>query len=660
MSPRQRFDSRASVTRGDGAQRLLREAGRRVGAPAPRFGRSGVYARLLRDARPYAGRIGALTFLSILATPLALLLPVPLKIAVDSVIGSQPPPAILEAALPSTVTHSDTALLITVAVTFIAIAFLSQLVELASLVLGTQTGERLLILFRCTLFMHVQRLSLAYHDRRAVGDSAYRIQWDASNLRDLVEAVFPLLAALSMFVGILIVTLLINWQLALVALAVAPFLIAVARIYGRRLRSHWHAAETFESSGLSVVQETLSALRVVNAFGQEQREASRFLDRAWDGSRARLRLASSQGILALLVGLTTAVGTAAVLVVGVTQVNSGAITLGELLMVMAYLTLLYQPLEDMGRKVADLQSAFAGLERAYSLLDEVPEVQERRDARALTRATGEIAFRGVSFAYRDGSPVLDDVWFRVRPGSFVGVSGATGAGKTTLVSLLTRFYDPNTGQITLDGVDLRNYRIADLRDQFAIVLQEPVLFSTTVAENIAYGRPGAGRDAIVDAAKAANAHDFIAALPDGYDTQVGERGMLLSGGERQRVSLARAFLKDAPILIMDEPTSAVDVATEAAIIDAAGRLAEGRTAFLITHRPTVQLRCERVLRVEQGRVVESDPARGAWPPTGEASPLERAVHASKRGASRFGLIERTALATAKGDNPNRADSRSDR
>jgi ATP-binding cassette subfamily B protein len=210
--------------------------------------------------------------------------------------------------------------------------------------------------------------------------------------------------------------------------------------------------------------------------------------------------------------------------------------------------------------------------------------------------------------------VLDDVWFRVEPGSFVGLVGATGAGKTTLVSLLTRFYDPTAGQIRLDGEDLRNYRIADLRNQFAIVLQEPVLFSTSIAENIAYGRPRANPDAIVEAARAANAHDFIAALPDGYDTQVGERGMLLSGGERQRVSLARAFLRDAPILIMDEPTSAVDVATEKAIIEAVGRLAEGRTTLLITHRPSVQLRCERILHVDGGKVVAGDRPRAPQPP----------------------------------------------
>jgi ATP-binding cassette subfamily B protein len=237
----------------------------------------------------------------------------------------------------------------------------------------------------------------------------------------------------------------------------------------------------------------------------------------------------------------------------------------------------------------------------------MPDVVERPNARSLKRARGAIGFRNVSFGYQPGVPVLEEVSFEVEPGSFVGIAGATGAGKTTLVNLLTRFYDPRSGQVILDGADVRHYKLRDLRNQFAIVLQEPILFSTTIAENIAYGRPGAGEDEIVAAARAANAHGFIAELPGGYGTQVGERGMLLSGGERQRVSLARAFLKDARILILDEPTSAVDIATEGAIIDAIGRLAAGRTTLLITHRVNVQLRCERVLRVDQGRVVESAP-----------------------------------------------------
>jgi ATP-binding cassette subfamily B protein len=268
---------------------------------------------------------------------------------------------------------------------------------------------------------------------------------------------------------------------------------------------------------------------------------------------------------------------------------------------MGYLSQLYSPLKTVSRKVATLQSHLASAERAFSLLDEAPDVTERPNARRLSRARGAVAFCDVSFAYEHGHPILHDLSFEVPPGVRVGVVGETGAGKSTLVSLLTRFYDPTAGQILLDGVDLRDFRLADLRNQFALVLQEPVLFSTSIAENIAYGRLGASEAEIMQAAKAANAHDFIVDLPDGYETQVGERGMRLSGGERQRVALARAFLRDAPLLIMDEPTSSVDVKTEAGIMEAMERLVHNRTSFTIAHRLGTLKDCDILLVLENGR-----------------------------------------------------------
>jgi ATP-binding cassette subfamily B protein len=271
---------------------------------------------------------------------------------------------------------------------------------------------------------------------------------------------------------------------------------------------------------------------------------------------------------------------------------------------MAYISQLYQPLKTIGRKAVSLQSSLAGAERAFSLLDEAPDVAERPNARPLSRASGAIAFRDVSFSYGKDASVLHDISFEIGPSTRVGVIGATGAGKTTLASLLTRFYDPTAGEILLDGVDLRDYRLADLRNQFSIVLQEPVLFSTSIAENIAYARPGASREEIVEAAKAANAHEFITRLAEGYETQVGERGLRLSGGERQRIALARAFLKDAPLLILDEPTSSVDLRTEAVIMEAMDRLMRGRTTFMIAHRLSTLKNCDVLLVIENGRLVE--------------------------------------------------------
>jgi ATP-binding cassette, subfamily B, bacterial len=274
--------------------------------------------------------------------------------------------------------------------------------------------------------------------------------------------------------------------------------------------------------------------------------------------------------------------------------------------VMGYLGLLYGPLNELSNSKATLQGALASAERAFSLLDKVPDVVERPDALPLVRASGTVAFRDVSFAYREDHRVLHDVSFEVYPGTRLGISGKTGAGKTTLMSLLTRFYDPTVGQVLLDGIDLRDYKLADLRNQFAIVLQEPVLFSTSVAENIAYARPEASKEEIVEAAKAANAHEFVVGLPRGYETEVGERGMSLSGGERQRIALARAFLKDAPILILDEPTSSVDTNTEAAIMEAMERLMRGRTTFMIAHRLSTLANCDARLQIEDGRVVKFD------------------------------------------------------
>ncbi len=561
-----------------------------------------LYRRLLRQARPYWLHFGGILALSLLAPPLALLTPLPLKIAVDSVIGSHPLPGILGAMLP-TATRSPTAALLLAAGLAVTIALLVHLQALGSWLLQTYTGERLVLDFRSRLFAHVQRLSLSYHDTKGTTDSAYRIQYDAPAISwILVNGATSFVTSGFTLVGMIYVAGRIDWLLALIALGVAPVLFLMAKASRQRLRSRWYEVKAQQSFAMSVVQETLSAMRVVKAFGQEEREQQRFFDHASRGMWGQVRLAFIEGGFDLLVGLTLGLGTAAVLFVGVTHVRSGVITLGELLMVMAYLAQLFGPLQTMSKKVAELQSSLAGAERAFALLDEVPDVAERSNARPIERAAGAVAFRNVSFAYDRDHPVLHDISFEVGPGARVGVMGATGAGKTTLVSLLTRFYDPTAGQILLDGVDLRECRLADLRNQFAIVLQEAVLFSTSIAENIAYARPGASEREIIAAARRANADEFITRLPQGYDTQVGERGLRLSGGERQRISLARAFLKDAPILILDEPTSSVDAKTEAGILDAMERLMRDRTTLVIAHRESTLRHCELILVIEDGRL----------------------------------------------------------
>ena len=572
---------------------------------APRSDLS-LYRRLLRQARPYWGRVAGVFLIDLLATPLALLTPVPLALAVDHVIGDKPLPAPWDRLVPDALTGSDAALLGLAVGLVVVVALLTQVQSLGRSLLSTHTGETLVLEFRARLFDHLQRLSLSYHDRVGTADSVYRVQYDALAVQTVVlNGVAPLVTTLVTVVAMIYVTARIEPALAAVAVLIVPVLLVLVQLYRKRLRRQWGVVKDLESSAMSVAQEALEAQRVVKAFGRADREEERFVRHSEAGVSAKVRTVLSEGTFNVLIALTTAAGSAAALFVGVRSVQAGTMTVGALVLVVSYLAQLYGPLESIGKRVAQLQNALASAARAYALLDETPEVTERPGSRAVGRVRGAVAFRSVSFAYPDGPEVLHDVSFEAAPGTRVGIAGRTGAGKSTLMSLLARFYDPTGGQVLLDGTDLRDYALDDLRRQYAIVLQESFLFSTTIAENIAYGRPGARHEDVVRAARAANAHGFISALEDGYETPVGERGLRLSGGERQRVALARAFLRDAPLLILDEPTSSVDVETEASIVEAMERLMQGRTTFMIAHRLSTLENCDLLLTLEHGRLTEA-------------------------------------------------------
>ena len=569
-----------------------------------------ILRRLLEQARPYWGHLAAIFTIDLLATPLALLTPLPLMLAVDSVIGSEPLPRFLALITPDFVTQSKGSMLALIALLVILFALLTQIQKLGGWLLQTYTGERLALAFRGLLLRHAQRLSLTYHDTKGTSDSIYRIQYDAPAIQWVViYGLTPFVTASFTLLGMIFVTAQLDWQLALIALAVSPVLFLLTQVFRRRLRGQWRDVKRLETSALSIIQEVLGALRVVKAYGQEDREHGRFLHRSREGLWARIRVVVGEGAFNLSVGLTIALGTAAVLYVGATHVQAGILTLGQLLLVMAYLAQLYQPLQTLGQQVTKLQGGLASAERAYALLDEASDVVDRPDAQPLDRAKGAVEFDNVSFSYDGTTPVLSNISFRVPAGAQVGIKGRTGSGKSTLMNLLMRFYDPSAGRIRLDEIDLRDYRLADLRDQFAIVLQDPLLLSSSIAENVAYARPDASEEEIMEAARAANADEFIRELPQGYDTQVGERGLRLSGGQRQRIALARAFLKDAPILILDEPTSAVDVKTEAAIMEAMERLMEGRTTFMIAHRLSTLEHCDFSLVLDHGHLMESTTPR---------------------------------------------------
>jgi len=421
--------------------------------------------RLLKQVGVYWPQLGLLLLLSTLAPLLALLVPLPLKIAVDSIIDHRPPPKLVQALLPESLIHSEAALLVFAVALIIGVALLTQLRDFFSNLLATYTGERLLRGFRAVLFRHVQRLSLRYHDTKGTADSIYRIQSDAGSLnRMATEGFLPFVTSAFTIGGMIYVTMRVAWPLALVALAVSPLLFLAGSIYRRRIRRQSHHIKRLESAASAVVQEALGAARVVKAFGQEEREEARFAKKSNEGMRAKIQLALTEGTYGILVALLMGAAMAAVLFIGVRRIEAGTLTLGNFLLVMGYLAQLSIPVKTLSKKMTSMQNNLAGAERAFALLDELPEVIEERDARPLVRASGSMAFRHVCFAYAAERMVLNDVCFEIRPGTRVGVIGTTGAGKTTLVNLLMRFYDPTAGQILLDDVNLRDYKLADLRN----------------------------------------------------------------------------------------------------------------------------------------------------------------------------------------------------
>ena len=577
-------------------------------APAGAQGRRLAW-RLAGEVRPYWRSALVIFFVNLAAVPLVLLTPVPLKIAVDNVLGDKPLPGYLDVLLPDAATGTDLRLLLVAAVMQVVVVVLGQLQTMTSYVLRVRTGELMTQAIREKLFGHAQRLSLLRHDSRGSSDTVYRIQYDAAELQKVtVDGLLTSATAAITLVITFVVVCRLDWMLAAVGLLVSPLLVLITRRYRQRVRPRYRHVKGIETDAMQVVQEALGALRVVKAFGQEDGECDRFSQRSGTGVRARIRLAMSEGTFGLLVNLVMAVGTAAVLFLGVIHVQRGVLTLGELLMVIAYLSQLYSPLKTISKRMATLQSSMASAERVFEFLDEPFDVPQPSHPVRLGQAQGLVEFQNVWMSYDGEQHTLRDVSFRVEPRAHVGIYGMTGAGKTTLVSLLVRFFDPAAGRVLLDGVDLRRYRLDDLRRQVSFVLQDPVLFSTSIAENIRYARPDASLDEVMAAAELADAHQFIKELPSGYDTLVGERGMRLSGGERQRISLARAFLKDGRILVLDEPTSSVDVHTEARILAAMERLMKGRTSFLIAHRASTLQNCDFCLELRDGRLVASGPA----------------------------------------------------
>lgn len=561
--------------------------------------------RILVHARPYWPHIVGLFILSLLVIPVTLLKPYALKLLIDSGFGSQPVPSAIRAFFSPNFEFNFTAIALISVGLVILIALVDNIIIFISWLLSIFTGEKLVLNFRTLLFNHLQRLSLSYHDKKGSSDSLYRIQWDTMSIRNLLLTQLSALATSTItLLAMIVVMFFISWQFAVITLCIIPPLIIVTKLSTKRLIKDWYKVKDAESVAMSVIHEVLNALRVVKAFGQENNENERYASRSDHAVKGQVQLAKVAASYTFIVNMLLAIGSAGFIYAGAIFVHSGKMTIGELTLVIAYITQIFAPLQSIIKNLNDIQSSVASIDRVFLVLDEKKEVPENPHAVHLTRVQGQFKFENVFFSYSDNALTLQDISFEVKPGDRVGIMGSTGAGKSTLINLLNRFYDPSAGIIKIDGTDIKNYKLADYRDQFSMVLQEPVLFSSTFAENISYGRPQATENEITEAAKAANAHEFIMKTSEGYNTQVGERGMQLSGGERQRISIARAFIKNAPVLILDEPTSSLDMGTEALIMEAMERLMEGRTTFMITHRLDTLSSCNLVLHLENGRLVD--------------------------------------------------------
>jgi ATP-binding cassette subfamily B protein/subfamily B ATP-binding cassette protein MsbA len=449
-------------------------------------------------------------------------------------------------------------------------------------------------------------LSLAFHSRQRVGDLLYRITADSFAVQAMImNGVLPILSAVVLLCGMLVVLFPLDPMLTLLSLTVVPILFAVISGFNQKIVDIATQVRNTESRVYSVVQWAMSSIKLVQAFTKEEEEHRRFMGASRESLRATLRLYSWQTVYSGVVNVVIAGGTALVVYAGARAVISGRLSVGELIVFVSYLAQLYVPINQITQSWGLIAGARVGARRVFEVLDVEGDLRDGTRSFPAEGARGDVTWRHVSFAYRSETPVLRDIELEAIAGSKIAVVGPTGAGKSTLLGLLPRFFDPVAGRVEIDGVDLREYRLKSLRDQIAMVLQPPLIFPLSVRDNIAYGRPGAAGEEIEGAARLACIHDLIASLPEGYDTVIGESGVLLSEGEKQRITIARALLRDAPILILDEPTSALDIATEALVITGIERLMAGRTTFIIAHRLSTVQHCDRIVVLDGGRIVEA-------------------------------------------------------
>jgi len=563
--------------------------------PNPQFeNQMSIYRRVLRYYRPFLGQTIFGLCLSLLGIALNLLKPWPFKIIVDDFLRA------------GSAIRSDWrmwVLLLCLAV--IGIQLLWGIINWITNYLFVKVGLQALLKLRTDLYSYLQSLSLKYHDARRSSDSSFRVAYDSQSIQTIYNKGFTnIFASIVTLIGTFVIMLRLDWQLTLVSLGIVPLVVGAIYLFAHRIRRESTSIQEHESAVLAQAQEGLSSIRMVHAFGREEFEVRQFQQQARQSLQANLRLTLTNVNSALVISTLMVVGTAVMYYIGTVHVLSGTLTLGSLLVFSAYLLMLYQPLESLTYTTWAMEGATAGAKRCFEVLDRQDDVVDSPGAVAISSAQGAIAFEAVNFGYAPDRCVLRNIDLQIDPNQIIGLVGGTGAGKSTLLSLVPRFYDPTTGSIRLDGCDIRQITKKSLRAQIAIVLQDTLLFSTTVRENIAYGRPDATEEEIIEAARRAQADEFIRQMPQGYGSLVGERGGHLSVGQRQRIGIARAFLKNAPILLLDEPTSALDPSTESAIMDTIKELMRGRTTLIATHRLATIHNLDQIIVLEHGRIVE--------------------------------------------------------
>jgi ATP-binding cassette subfamily B protein len=553
--------------------------------------------------RPYRTRVLAISILSIAEIGLTALAPWPLKIVVDSVLGDHPLPIWFAGVMASTGANR-VALLVVVVVAGLLLQTANEVLRMFQTQLQVDTGQRIVYGLRARLLAHLQDLPLRHHILTRTADSVYRLDADAHCVDDLViGGVFPLAAA-ALNLGVMFAILVyLDPALGLLSLAVVPFLYLCLRYYSRTMTDRAERVKALESTLIDRAFEILSSVAAVKSFARERHELTRYSQSGDEAMRARLSLTWQESLFSVAITAVTLAGTTLVLIVGGLHVLDGRLTVGALLVVVAYLAAVYNPISAIAHTTGSLQQAIVSARRVGDIFALTPETLDAPDALDASAVTGHVRFESVSFSYGDDRRVLDEVSFEARPGELIALVGVTGAGKTTIASLIPRFFEPTHGRVLVDEVDVSRYSLRSLRERIALVPQQPILFSGTIADNIRYGRLQASDEEVEAAARAAHIHDFITTLPNGYQTPVAEAGATLSGGERQRLGIARALVKNAPMLILDEPTSSLDALSEAGVFDALRRLRRGRTTIVIAHRLSTIRNATRILVLQEGQLM---------------------------------------------------------